>query len=159
MRYFLLVFSVFLFQSAPAQSIHRLKIISLKKPTTESQRFMMCLANNYNDDLLPNYPFLDTIKHINALIRVENAIKFKGECDGIYYYLLRSEFWITPTFRGGYYDYAYLVILNNKIIPFKANDEANAAKFQRIRQDLIKNVGVQKTDSIRPHLTSGYAQF
>lgn len=161
MRYFLLAFSfLILFQSGFAQGLRRLTIISHKKHTAETQKFVnLCLGNNYGGDLLPNYPFLDTVKHVNALIQIEPAIKFKGDCDGVYYYLLRSEYWVTPTFRGGYYDYDYLLILNGKVIPFKANDKANAAKFQRIRQELIQHIGVQKTDSIRPHLLAGYIQF
>ena len=112
MRYLLVAFSLLLFQSSFAQKVHRLTIVSHKNHTAEARRFVdSCLGNNYDDDLLPNDATLDTVKHINALIRVETAIKFKGECDGIYYYLLRSEYWRTPTFRGGYYDYEYLVIL------------------------------------------------
>jgi hypothetical protein len=159
MRYFLLIISIFPAHAGFAQSSSRLKIISSKKHTTEARKFVdLCLSKNYDDDLLPNYSWLDTVKHINAFIRAEPAIKFRGECDGIYYYLLRSG-WAIPTFRGGHYDYEYLVILGEKIIAFKANDAANAEKFQRIRRELVKIIGVQKTDSIKPHLISGYAQF
>jgi hypothetical protein len=162
MRYFLLAFSVFLFQSGFAQSSHRLKIVSHKNHSAEAKKFVeQCLGNRYGDDLLPEYPELDTVKHIQALIRVEPAIKFSDGCNGIYYYLLRSGYWRTPTFsgsNGAFYEYEYLVLLNEKAIPFKANDPANSEKFARIRKDLIKYIGVQKTDSIKQHLIRGYAQ-
>ncbi|MCI1188868.1 hypothetical protein MON38_15700 [Hymenobacter sp. DH14] len=163
MRYFLLIFSIFLFQLVLAQSSHRLKIVSHKKHTAEEKKFVeFCLSNKYGDDLLPDYAGLDTVKHISALIRAKPAIHFDGDCNGIYYYLLRSEYWPTPTLsgtNGAFYEYEYLVLLNEKAIPFKANDPANSAKFAGIRKDLIKYIGVQKTDSIKQHLIRGYAQL
>ena len=128
----------------------------------EARRFTTtCLCNQYADNLLPSDPVLhlDTLKRIEVIARIEPAIKFKSEYDGIYYYFLRSEYWITPTLRGKngtYHEYRYLVILNKKLIPFKANDKLNAKQFLAIRKDLIAALGAQRTDSIKPHLLRGY---
>lgn len=156
-RYFLVVLLLLSSQLLLAQSTQRLTIVTSKRASEKTQTFFInCLSGKYTDDLLPNdhYPKLDSAKHIKALLRLKPAIKLKEECDGIYYYLLRSGYWRTPTFRGNegsYYEYEYLVILNNRITPFKAKDSENRRKFRNIRKELIKRIGTQKTDSIKPY--------
>jgi hypothetical protein len=90
---------------------------------------------------------------------MDPAIKFKAKCDGVYYYHLRSAHWVTPTLRGdrgAYYEYHYLVVLNKELIPFKTNDTLNVRKFASIRNELVKLIGVHKTDSLKPYLIGGY---
>ena len=163
MRYLLLFLFSLVFHGAFSQG--KLKMVFRLPKDEKARKFVTsCLCNQNAAELLPNHPELrlDTLKRIEVIPRIVPAVKLQNECDGIYYYVLRSEYWTTPTFRGAkgtFYAYQYLVILNKKLIPFQANDRANPAKFQRIRQELIRSIGVQKTDSIRPHLLSGYATF
>ncbi len=163
MRYLLIFLLSLGFYSAFSQNKPKV-VFRLPKEEKAKKFVASCLCNQDAGELMPNHPELrlDTLKRIEVISKVVPAIKFQQECDGIYYYLLRSEYWLTPTFRrpnGTFYAYQYLVILNKKLFPFKANDSSNAAKFQQIRQALIKDLGVQKTDSIRPYLLSGYATF
>lgn len=163
MRCLLLFLFLLAFHGAFSQS--KSKVVFRLPKDEKARKFVTsCLCNQDATKLLPNQPELrlDTLKKFEVISRVVPALKFQKECDGIYYYFLRSEHWITPTLsgpRGAYYQYQYLVILNKKLIPFRAKDRANYAKFQRIRQALIRIIGVQKTDSIKPHLMSGYATF
>ncbi len=163
MRYLLVFILSLAFHNAFSQSKSKV-MFRLPKDATARKFVTSCLCNQDADKLLPNHPEsrLDTVERIEVISRVVPAIKFQEECDGIYYYFLRSEYWDAPMFRGAkgtFYAYQYLVILNKTLIPFRANDKANPAKFQRIRQELIRNIGVQKTDSIRLHLLSGHATF
>lgn len=163
MRYLLLLLFSLAFHRAFSQS--KPKVVFRLPKDEKSRKFVTsCLCNRSTTKLLPNHLELrlDTLKRIEVISRVVPAVKFQKECDGIYYYFLRSEYWVTPTFRGTngtFYAYQYLVILNKKLIPFRANDQANSANFQRIRQALIRTIGIQKTDSIMPHLLSGYTTF